>query len=165
MTMKKYLTGIAALAALVLFANAITINDADTTAGDPKNTEGAITWLTIDEAQKLNKENPRPFFIDVYTDWCGWCKRMDKDTFADSDVAEYVNENYYAIKLDAESSTKVKFNGKEMSQAQLAGYFRVRGYPTIVLVESSLDNVTPKPGYKKPTGFLDMLRTFKASNS
>ncbi len=164
MTMKKYLTGIAALAVILLFANAINI-DADTNAGEPKSTKGAIEWLTIDEAQALNKKDPRPFFIDVYTDWCGWCKRMDKDTFSDEEVASYVNKNYYAVKLDAESAGKVQFNGRQMSEAQLAGFFKVRGYPTIVLVDASLDNVTPKPGYKKPAGFLSMLRSFKDANS
>ena len=42
--------------------------------------ESKIKWISIEEAEKLNKENPKKIMIDVYTDWCGWCKKMDKDT-------------------------------------------------------------------------------------
>lgn len=120
-----------------------------------------IEWLTIDEAQARNAEEPRPFFVDVYTDWCGWCKRMDKDTFSDADVAAYVNENFYAVKLDAESSTMVNYKGEVMSQTALAREWGVRGYPTIVLIDEDLYSPQAKPGYRKPAAFLSLLRTFK----
>ncbi len=61
-----------------------------------------IEWLSIQEAMALHKENPKKIMIDVYTDWCGWCKRMDATTFQDEKIAKYISENFYAVKLNAE---------------------------------------------------------------
>ncbi|MDG1717195.1 MAG: DUF255 domain-containing protein, partial [Saprospiraceae bacterium] len=57
-----------------------------------------IQWLTWEEMQVMQKRKARKVLIDVYTDWCGWCKRMDKNTFQKADIARYVNNNYYAVK-------------------------------------------------------------------
>ena len=94
-----------------------------------------IRWLTIEEAQVLSEKEPRKIIMDVYTDWCGWCKKMDKTTFADEKVAKYVNDNFYAVKLKADSQDKVTFKGKEFAKGELAQAFRVTGYPTIVFFD------------------------------
>src|SRR5688572_9749496 len=70
-----------------------------------------INWLTMEEAEVRMKKQPRKIFIDVYTDWCGWCKKMDKSTFSDPEVAAYVNKHYYAVKLDAESREPITVKG------------------------------------------------------
>ena len=61
-----------------------------------------IKWMTMDEALTAQKKKARPIFMDVYTDWCGPCKMLDKNTFHDKAVADYINENYYAVKFNAE---------------------------------------------------------------
>lgn len=71
-----------------------------------------IKWLTIEEADKLSQEKPRPLVIDFYTDWCGWCKHMDKTTYADPVVISLINRYFYPVKIDAESSDTVKFRNK-----------------------------------------------------
>jgi thiol:disulfide interchange protein len=53
-----------------------------------------IKWYTIEEVQKLNQENPKKIFIDVYTDWCGWCKKMDATTFQDPKIIKLLNEDF-----------------------------------------------------------------------
>ena len=126
--------------------------------GDDKATE--INWLTIEEAQRLGQQEPRSVFVDVYTDWCGWCKKMDKSTFQDADVVKYVNENYYAVKLDAESNNKVTFNGVELTERELARAFRVKGYPTIVMIDETFQQITPLPGYKQAAEFKNVLMQF-----
>ena len=60
-----------------------------------------VNWMTIEKAQELQKTNPKNIIMDVYTDWCGPCKLMDKNTFQNEDVANYLNENYYAVKFNA----------------------------------------------------------------
>jgi len=58
-----------------------------------------IKWMSMNEALEAQKENPKKIFMDVYTDWCGPCKLLDKKTFANKDVANYVNKHFYAVKF------------------------------------------------------------------
>ena len=73
--------------------------------------EGAVKWYTFEEAVALNKKEPRKIFIDVYTDWCGWCKKMDETTFSKPEIAKILNKDYYAVKFDAESLDTINFAG------------------------------------------------------
>ena len=69
---------------------------------------GPIQWMTWDEAVAASKESPKKILVDVYTDWCGYCKKMDKGTFTDVDLAKYINENFSAVKLDAEQKDYIR---------------------------------------------------------
>lgn len=80
--------------------------------------KGPINWLSVEEASILYQENPKPMFIDVYTDWCGWCKRMDATTFQDASIAQYLNSNFYAVKLNAETPDSLSFMGKTYHNSQ-----------------------------------------------
>lgn len=127
--------------------------------------EGGIKWLNIEEAQELSKDEPRKIFIDVYTDWCGWCKKMDKTTFTDEKVAEYVNENYYAVKLKADSDDTVTFHGKEYKQSELARALRVSGYPTIVFFDENFSRFQPVSGFRQADEFKKMLMQFNGEET
>ena len=73
----------------------------------PKAETKRIKWLTIQEAYAATQKKPKKFVVDVYTDWCGWCKVMDRETFAKPAIVDYVNENYYAVKLNAEQTQDI----------------------------------------------------------
>ncbi len=73
---------------------------------------GLVKWLTIKEAQEQYKTQPKPFIIDVYTDWCGWCKHMMKTTYSNPNIANYINTYFYPIKFDAETKDTIEYNGK-----------------------------------------------------
>jgi len=73
---------------------------------------GLVNWLTFKEAQEKNKIAPRPFLIDIYTDWCGWCKHMMKTTYSNPNIATYINSNFYAVKFDAETKDTIEYMGK-----------------------------------------------------
>ena len=131
-----------------------------------------VKWLSWDEAAKLaeTEQNPKKIFIDVYTDWCGWCKKMDKDTFQNAEVAEYMSKNYYMVKLDGEGKEPIVFRGKtfkfvpsgrngyhEFAAALMQGKM---SYPTTIFLDEKMNMLSPVPGYQKPEPFLKIAKYF-----
>src|SRR5215510_7762864 len=72
-----------------------------------------IKWMSFQDAVEKNKTEPKKMFIDVYTGWCGWCKRMDATTFKDPTVVNYMNKYFRAVKLDAETKDTIHFQGHD----------------------------------------------------
>ncbi len=107
--MKKRITLAFAVLAVGIFAVSSAFRSE---AGAPGATPEAIHWYNIEEAQKLSDSIPKRIFIDFSTSWCGWCKKMDAETFANPVIAKYMNANYYCVKFDAESRDSIKFNGQ-----------------------------------------------------
>ena len=131
-----------------------------------------VKWLSWNEAAKLaeTEKNPKKIFIDVYTDWCGWCKKMDKDTFQNPEVAEYMSNNYYMVKLDGEGKEPIEFRGKtfkfvpsgrngyhEFAAALMQGKM---SYPTTIFLDEKMNMLSPVPGYQKPIPFLKIAKYF-----
>ena len=142
----------------------------ESAVAEPKCTE--ITWLTIQEAEKLNKEHPKKIFIDLYTDWCGYCKIMDSKTFSDPRIKEYICANFYAVKFNAERTDTVTFNndtlvnlgvpfGKRASHQFATKYGSTPngiGYPTSVFMNASNQLIQNLPGYYSPEQFIICLK-------
>lgn len=117
-----------------------------------------IKWHSFEEVISLTEKNPKMVIVDVYTDWCGWCKKMDKKTFTDKKVIEYINENFYAVKMNAEDNEKTfTFRGKEFSEQTMARMMRVNSYPNFVIMDAAMENITQLPGYREPEDFLHSL--------
>jgi thioredoxin-related protein len=135
-----------------------------------------VKWYTIQEAEKLFKQSPRPFFIDAYTDWCGWCKKMDKDTFTNSVISGILNTRYYPVKFDAEGKDSVVFLGTKFindgkyGKAHQLAVALLKGqlaYPTVVFLIPQSDGkliLEPVPGYKEPKEMESMLNYYVDNN-
>ena len=118
----------------------------------------SIQWMRFEEAIAANAKSPKMILVDVYTDWCGWCKKMDKDTFTDPRVVAHFRKNFYAVKLNAEDTKRsFPFMGKTFTEAEMAASMRVNSYPNFVVIEPRLQNIAQLPGYREPEAFLTGL--------
>lgn len=129
-----------------------------------------IQWLTIEEAFAKIQKEPRKVLIDVYTDWCGWCKVMDRETFKDKAVTDYINKKYYAVKLDAEQKGTIKLGDKQfkyleqggrgINEIALALTNNQPSYPTTVFLDAQFNMIQPLPGYLKAKEFHQIITFF-----
>jgi thioredoxin-related protein len=125
-----------------------------------------IQWMTIEQAYAKMKTAPRKILIDVYTDWCGWCKVMDRETFKNKEVIDYINKKYYAVKLDAEQKEAITLgNQKFQSQGRthdlaLALTNNQPSYPTTVFLDDQFQMIQPLPGYMKAREFHEVITFF-----
>ncbi len=122
------------------------------------NAQDKIEWMKFEDAIAASEKNPKMLLVDVYTDWCGWCKKMDKETFTDPSVIAYINEGFYAVKLNAEDATRTfDFKGTSFTEKSMAASMRVNSYPNFVIIEPSLQNITQLAGYRPAKQFLEGL--------
>ena len=114
-------------------------------------------WRTWNAGLHEAQESSRPVLVDVYTEWCGWCKRMDKDVYARRDVREYLAKKFVMVKLDAEAADDAEFEGKAFTSRSLAQRFRVTGYPTTIFLTASGEHLANVPGYIPADRFILLL--------
>ncbi|MFW5778008.1 MAG: thioredoxin family protein [Bacteroidota bacterium] len=138
---------------------------------DASGDDAKVNWVSMEEAVALAEENPKKIFVDIYTDWCGWCKRMDANTFSHPDIASYINENFYAVKLNAEQSEPIVFRGTEYvnenpGEKRSSHNFAVAllqgrmSYPSVAFFDEELNLITAIPGYREPKDFEPILVFF-----
>ena len=142
---------------------------------NPPSDEGGIKWHTFQEAVELNKKEKRKIYIDVFTQWCGWCKVMDKNTFTNPVIAKYINEHFYAVKLDAEMKDTVVFNNYKFinpnpngmrSPHQLAASLldNKLSYPSAVFLDENFNRLFYLQSYLSPQQFEPYIK-FVGDNS
>jgi thioredoxin-related protein len=114
-----------------------------------------VNWISAAQLSELYAKEPRPILFDVYTDWCGWCKQMDRTTYQNKKLVTYINEHYYAVKLDAESTDSIQFNkvkygyNKSYKANELAAYLLAdrMEFPTTVFLPEINAQPAPLAGY------------------
>ena len=131
-----------------------------------------IQWIGFEEAVERCYEAPKMVFIDVYTDWCGWCKRMDQSTFANPVIAKYMNEHFYCVKFDAERQDTISFFGHQyvgvmrpdgrrgshqLAQAMLKGRM---SFPSYVIMTDQMQLIQVIGGYQEASQFEPMIHFF-----
>lgn len=131
-----------------------------------------IEWMSFEAAieAQAKADQPKKIFIDVYTDWCGWCKKMDKETFNNHEVAVYMQQHFYMVKLDGEGKKPIVFRGKTFSFVPSGrnGYHELAAglmqgqlsYPTVVFLNEQAELLSPVPGYHPPESFMPIARFF-----
>ncbi len=123
------------------------------------NESPQINWMTWNEAIEANKLDQKKIYVDIYTSWCGFCKKMDQSTFQDPDVINMLNEHFYAIKFDAEQKNPIDFMGHTFEYESLSGtrgvhmlaYSLTAGelaYPTFIMLDEDIARIRVSPGFK-----------------
>lgn len=135
-----------------------------TTSSNAKQVATSLDWMSIDKLDKLDMSGKKGVLVDVYTDWCGYCKIMDKHTFTDPEVIAYLADNYHLIKFNAEQKEPIQFDGRtyEWKSGGRKGYNTLArdmlegqmSYPSIVYYNEDKIKIISVPGYKKPAQLL-----------
>ena len=133
-----------------------------------------IEWLSIEDVEVAINNEPRKVLIDVYTDWCGWCKKMDATTFKDKELVSYLNQNYYCVKLDGEDKDTLVFKGVEFNFVNegrrgyhelAAGFLKGKmSYPSLVFLNEDLAVLQVMKGFRTSDELLPII-TFLGDNA
>lgn len=167
--MNRLLLALVAIPLLAISAFRTPLSFEPTTA--PQAESKHIKWMTIEEAYAATQKKPKKFVVDVYTDWCGWCKVMDRETFSRPAIVDYVNENYYAVRLNAEQTADVKLGkqtfkyvssaaGRGVHELAAALLKNQMSYPTTVFLDERFNLIQPIPGYLEPRTFHQIITYF-----
>jgi thioredoxin-related protein len=129
------------------------------------STHAQVKWYSLEDALAAQKEKPRPIMLDAYTVWCGPCKLLDKNTFGNQYVSDYLNAHFYPVKFNAEGNANIEFQGQSFSNTSydpkkasvrnathpFTRFLGVSGYPTLVFFDENGNYLTPVAGYLNPT--------------
>lgn len=118
---------------------------------------GESSWKSFNDGMAEAKRSNKKILVDVYTDWCGWCKTMDKKTYADATIADYLSKRYVLVKLNAESDKKLSYRNKQMTEREFSSAFGISGYPSTLFLKSDGEPITVYPGYADAAKFIDVL--------
>ncbi len=127
-----------------------------------------VEWLSWEQAIERSEHEPKNILVDVYTDWCGWCKQMDKQVFADPKIAAYIEENFYAVKLNAEQQEDITYdhhvfsydptNGRRGIHALAVALLDGRmSYPSVVYLDQDRKRISISPGFKPAKDYIHEL--------
>lgn len=156
--MRKKLFALAALSLLTSFFSLFT------------SAEAQVVWHSIDDASEA-KIGEKVFFVDFYTSWCGYCKKMDRETFSDPTVITLLNKYFYPVKFDAEGNKTVTWAGKTYHPTKGAGRYRthefargISGFPTFVLYWADGTPLQAIPGFYPAKDFIVILWYFASGD-
>lgn len=138
------------------------------------NAQSKVKWLTFEEAMEKSIKNPKPIIIDIYTDWCGWCKKMDNTTYKNEVIAKYINEHYYPVKLNGEEKRDIVFQGRTFTYKPNGrrGYHELAAaimngklsYPSTAFLNKEKQLLQNVPGYMDESKFEKVIAFFNYEN-
>ncbi len=119
--------------------------------------KGDLQWTNLETAVSKAADQKKAVLVDVYTDWCGWCKKMDKEVFADPAVSEILASRFALAKVNGESKESFTYKGQKTDGVGIARGFGVRGYPAIIFLDAKGDMLTMIPGFVDAEKFLPIV--------
>ncbi|OYU94720.1 MAG: hypothetical protein CFE21_13595 [Bacteroidetes bacterium B1(2017)] len=124
-----------------------------------------IKWVDFNKGYEMAKKKNKIMLVDVYTDWCGWCKRMDKDAYSKANIISAVNADFIAVKFNPEiQGVTYTFEGKSYTGEQLAGVisnYQINGYPTTIFIYPKAKKSELMAGYRNAEQLAPILVDMK----
>jgi thiol:disulfide interchange protein len=115
---------------------------------------GSVDWeRNYDQALEKAKADKKLVMVDIYTDWCGWCKKLDQVVYKDKAVEEKLGKDFVSVKINPETNAK---------GAKLVKEFGTRGYPYIVFTDAAGKKIAEIRGYVPAAEFLKQLEQLTA---
>jgi thioredoxin-related protein len=129
---------------------------------DKAAAESQFIWAgpkihTMAEAQALAASDGKKILVDVYTVWCGFCRKMAAETYPNAGVKEKVDEYFHLVRLDAEGNKEVTFNGDVLLEHELAAILGVSSFPTTIFIQSDGEPLGLQPGFLEAGMFSNLL--------
>ncbi len=129
----------------------------------------AVLWMSLEDAERLARKNSKMILIDVSSEWSGWSKLMKKNTYTSKKIIRYTNENYYAVRFNAESREPIDFNkltyqGANDGSYHSLAYSLLEGnmeFPSTVIVDEDINVIMVIPGYMDTQKLEVILHYFK----
>ena len=157
----KYIIRLSLLATALIFVMGFT---------PAEKPQAKVNWISIEEAVTLAEKDGKKILVDMYTDWCGWCKRMDATTYRNEEVINYINEHYHAVKFDGEYKGEIEIKGRTFKfvPSGRRGYHELAAslmqgkmsYPTTVFLDENIQLLTSVPGYQQAPQLMPILAYF-----
>ncbi len=129
-----------------------------------KTVDPEIQWLDFNKGYQLAQKKHKILLVDVYTAWCGWCKVMDKETYAKPEIIALVKKHFIPVKFNPEIKDIVyTYNGKQYNGRELSGVIsnnQITGYPSTLFIDTKNNKVSIVAGYQNPVEFKTTLEQF-----
>lgn len=123
--------------------------------------EESFKWYKAGDGFRKAADGNRLIMIGVYTTWCGWCEKQDRQVFSRQDIRQYLASKFIPIKLNAEDTgSRLTFVDHDLSYAELAQIYNVSGFPTVLFLEPDGTLLYRMPGFHPPEQFMKVLRYF-----
>ncbi|MFH0930760.1 MAG: thioredoxin fold domain-containing protein [Candidatus Zixiibacteriota bacterium] len=116
-----------------------------------------INWLKYDQGLKQAGKEKKKIMVFFYTDWCGYCKKMNNSTYKDEETKKILAKNFVSVMVNGESKNSILVDKANITEKELTSRFGVRGFPTIWFLEPNAEKISPLIGYRDAKNFADIL--------
>lgn len=116
-----------------------------------------MQWKRYDQGLSAAKNSKKYIFVQFYANWCGYCRKMDKEVFSKPQILNQLKSNFVAIRVNGESTNAVTVEGKQLSEQKLTQLHNVSGYPTLLFMDRQGKPIGKHPGYLGPDEFNSVL--------
>ncbi|MBP7735336.1 MAG: thioredoxin fold domain-containing protein [Spirochaetes bacterium] len=162
--MKKITILVVSMAIFWIFASCSKSSEQENSVkAAPVSGGAAVTWHDFNEGLKLASAKGKPVIMDFYADWCGWCRKMEVEVFADREVAAKLGDNYICVRLhtDRNPGETIKYKNHTLTKQEFAMMLGVQGLPTLVFLDRDGNLITKIPGFINKDMMLPLLSYIK----